>query len=249
VTSLPGTPTDFSAGFEPLDNTQVAHMLDELWGIRGATWDRQGSERDQTLVVSFPEGKGVLKISHPADDPMRLGQLVAVLGYLEDHGDTLPFRVQRVRQTLTGEPIGWGFGRPAHLLDYLEGTPLRHVPLDSSAMAGIGRATRQLEAVLEGFSGDLDREHPWALMSNDLLAQAVDTVEEVDLREGLQRLIHIAQESTIPRAMSLEFFPTHNDGHGDNLLITHGQVSGVLDWGDSVRQPRVANLAVACSYG
>jgi len=248
VTSLPGAPTDFSAGFEPLDDQQVSHMLDQLWGVQGATWERQGSERDQTLVVSWPKGKGVLKISHPADDPARLSQLVAVLGYLEERGDALPFRVQRVRRTVTGELVGLGGGRPAHFLDYLEGTPLRHVPLDTAAMSGVGRATRQLEAVLEGFSGDLDREHPWALMSHELLAEAVDTVEEEALRLGLRRLIDIARETTIPEAMSLEFFASHNDGHGDNLLMANGEVAGVLDWGDAIRQPRVANLAVACSY-
>jgi len=63
-------------------------------------------------------------------------------------------------------------------------------------------------------------------------------------------VIERVSDAVLPRLIALPAPLAHNDLHSDNVLVSSEPfaVTGVLDFGDMTRTPRVADLAVAASY-
>ena len=239
-------PEAFLSSFHPLGDSDVSALLSTSWGLTEATWSAFGSERDDTLHVTCPEGEYVLKVSHPTDNHDRLHRQLSMMSFVGKH--SLPFATQTPVPTVTGGPTAMTNGRLAHLLPYLPGTPIRHSPLDADGVGAVGAAVWHLQKLLADYPDPYDTEHPWALGSVAGVAEHLDAVSPEAVREGCERILEHVATDTLPRLASLPPHPTHNDAHTDNVLVEGGAVVGIVDWGDSVAQPWVADLAVAASY-
>jgi hydroxylysine kinase len=160
----------------------------------------------------------------------------------------LPFAIQTPVPTISGNTTASVGGRLAHLLPFLRGTPIRHSPHTAEGLANIGAAVWQLQEHMATYPDPYDTEHPWALGSLGTVLQKLDAVTPDNVRQGCERILTHMVEATLPRLASLPTQPTHNDAHTDNVLVDGQTVVGIVDWGDSITQPRVADLAVAASY-
>lgn len=239
-------PEAFSARFSQLDPEFLTEALGTFWGITEFTYSAFGSERDDTLKISSRDGDYVVKIAHPQDDGDRIQRQLSLMRFVaEGH---LPFATQAPIATLSGENIALIEGRIAHLLPFLPGMPIRHQPLDEEGVLGVGRAVWKLQQRMVAYPDSYDTEHPWALPSLGFAVSRLDNVEPGHIRQGCEKIIYKAIDSTLPRIRKLPHHPTHNDAHTDNVLVAGQTVVGLVDWGDSVSQPHVADLAVAASY-
>lgn len=239
-------PEAFLFSFDRLADEHVRSLLHDSWGLIDATWSAFGSERDDTLHVSCASGEFVLKVAHPLDDPDRLHRQLSLMEFVGKA--PLPFATQTPVPTSSGDITARINGRLAHLLPFLPGTPIRCSPQHSQGLANIGAAVWQLHEHMATYPEPYDTEHPWALGSLGTVLQKVDAVTSDNVRQGCERILtHVAQ-ATLPRLAELPDQPTHNDAHTDNVLVDGQKVVGIVDWGDSITQPRVADLAVAASY-
>jgi hydroxylysine kinase len=239
-------PEVFLSSFDPLGDEHVRSLLHDSWGLTDVTWSAFGSERDDTLHVICASGEFVLKVAHPLDDPGRLHRQLSLMEFVVRA--PLPFATQTPIPTTSGEKTSAIGGRLAHLLPFLPGTPIRHSPQQRDGLANIGAAVWQMQEHMATYLEPYDTEHPWALMSLDTVVERLDAVSADDIRQGCERILTHVIQATLPRLASLPAQPTHNDSHTDNVLVDGHTVVGIVDWGDSIAQPRVADLAVAASY-
>ena len=239
-------PEAFLSSFDRLADEHVRSLLHDSWGLIDATWSAFGSERDDTLHVSCASGEFVLKVAHPLDDPDRLHRQLSLMEFVEKA--PLPFATQTPVPTSSGDITARINGRLAHLLPFLPGTPIRRSPQHSQGLANIGAAVWQLQQQMAPYPESYDTEHPWALMSLDTVVGKLDAVSPDNIRRGCELILGHVISVTLPRLDSLPTQPTHNDSHTDNVLVDGQTVVGIVDWGDSISQPRVADLAVAASY-
>lgn len=239
-------PEAFSAPFSSLTDEDVQSLLAEAWGLEGATWSSFGSERDDTLRVTAGEDEFVLKVAHPADDPARLHRQIDLMNHVGRH--RLPFATQTTVMTRAGHTTASISGRIAHLLPFLPGTPIRLSPQGPEGLLAIGAAVFSLQEAMTDYPHPHDTQHPWALGSLERALRSVEFVSPDSLREGCRRILTAAISHTLPPLQSLPAQPTHNDAHTDNVLVDGERVVAIVDWGDSITQPRIADLAVAASY-
>lgn len=239
-------PEAFLSSFDPLGDEHVGDLLDDFWNIADARWSAFGSERDDTLHVESPRGEFVLKVAHPLDDPDRFHRQLSLMEFVGKA--SLPFATQTPVPTISGDTTASINGRLAHLLPFLRGTPIRHSPQTAEGLANIGAAVWQLQEHLATYPEPYDTEHPWALMSLDTVLEKLDAVSPDTIRKGCERVLTHVVKETLPGLAELPAQPTHNDAHTDNVLVDGQTVVGIVDWGDSITQPRVADLAVAASY-
>jgi hydroxylysine kinase len=239
-------PEAFLSSFDPLGDKHVRSLVYDSWGLVDVTWSAFGSERDDTLHVVSPRGEFVLKVAHPLDDPDRLHRQLSLMEFVGKA--SLPFATQSPVPTTSGDTTASINGRLAHLLPFLRGAPIRHSPQTAEGLANIGAAVWQLQEHMATYPEPYDTKHPWALMSLISVLEKLDAVSPDHVRQGCERILTHVTQATLPRLAELPAQPTHNDAHTDNVLVGGQTVVGVVDWGDSVTQPRVADVAVAASY-
>lgn len=219
--------------FEHLDPAIVAGALREHWGI-DAELERLDTERDDT----FRAGDMLIKIAHPADDPVLIDMQSAALAHVAAVDPGIP--VQRV----VGPSVEIA-GRVARVLTWLDGDLVEDHELPDEFYEDAGRMLGRLNEALAGF------EHPGA---NRALAWDIPRLP--DLRPHVTDPLHLEvldrfAAETVPALAALPHQVIHNDGHPGNLLVdpsAPGRLAGILDFGDAVYSPRVSNLAVSLTY-
>lgn len=148
-------------------------------------------------------------------------------------------------------------GAPAvvQLSDWLDGPPLCAVDVDAEVCRQVGATAAAVsEALRRVPAPPVVVTHPWELTrTSECLRRALPGVADRHVR----RLgADVAAEFETVLAPLLAHAPqviVHHDMHDSNLLVGHDadgtpKVTGVLDFGDMVAGPRVAELAVAGAY-
>ena len=194
----------------------------------------------------------MLKLHHPGSDPDELDlQDEALLHIAAQPGAppaprplrALDDRVRCPRDTRDGV-------RTARLLTWLEGRPWRDAgPHDEAQMAGLGGHVASVDRALAGFSHQaMDRDLLWNLTAAPRVAEWSSLVEPRK-RPSVVTVLERYEAVVAPRLAALPHQVIHNDANELNVLVDgQGGVSGLIDYGDVVRSPRVCGLAVAAAY-
>jgi len=225
---------EFDAPFEPLDEGGARVILESEWGLVPEKLTRLDTERDDSFRVETGGADYLLKLAHPADDPLYVNLQTAALSFAADESG-LP--LQRLLLTAEGEIEPIVDGRVARLLTWLPGEPDQPI-----APRLVGLTLGRLNDALSTF------DHPAA--HRDL----VWDVARLDLIRDLQERFpndEVAEVFALWDALDLTNLPRqviHNDFHPGNVLTDGSQITGILDFGDVVHTARVVDLAVALSY-
>lgn len=62
------SPLQLTAAFSPLSDAAAASLLAQHYGLDAARMTRLATERDDTFVVTTPQGRLVAKFAHPLDE-------------------------------------------------------------------------------------------------------------------------------------------------------------------------------------
>lgn len=252
--SLPTEPFDFlAAGELPAPCLAVDEAATLLAALGGhGQLSRLGSQQDQNLLVSGPDGpSAVLKLANPSfpeQDTLAQDAAAALVAA------TCPdLRVSTVLET---------GGRPMRaVLDTSEGPILarllRHLPggtfvergwLAPSVAARMGMIAAQVSRSLADFSHPgLERRLQWDLRESlgvvELLADWLGPERERVLRASSSAW------AAVQAAGELAVQPGHFDLTDDNLVCAVGGrlPDGIIDFGDVSRSWRVAELAITVS--
>ena len=142
----------------------------------------------------------------------------------------------------------------ARLLNYIEGVPLRDFrPHADDLLADIGSQLGRLSAALQTFQHSEKRlDYRWHI--GNLPAVAAHARDLPPAKKALlDHFLRLIERELQPALPSLRHSFTYNDPNDSNILVrAQGaetpRVVGLIDFGDMVYGPAVADLAVALAY-
>jgi Ser/Thr protein kinase RdoA (MazF antagonist) len=252
------SPLPLTAPFTALHANEAAQVLVGTHGLDITRIERLATERDDTFLVQTAHTQVVAKFAHPLDDARVVHDQVTVLDALAREHPDLP--VQRIVPATDGALVtavidGARQSRLLRVLTYLDGEPLGTAPRSLAAMGVLGALHAHLATAIAAI-GDATEPTlqgaptPWNLVRVEQYGPMCDHIADDDLRRAARAVINEAQDALLPAARALPALLAHNDLHGDNVLVRSEPfaITGVLDFGDMTRTPRVADLAVAASY-
>lgn len=220
-----------------------------LFGVEGHATALE-SERDRNFLIEGSEGAFALKFGHPAEGSQILEMQAAALDHIAITDPNLP--VPRNRMTLAGPSVAeepfHGVLIPVRMLEFIDGTPLGQGVSSPALRDHITALMARLQHSLRGFF------HPaagrvllWDLSHLSALRSKLHHLEES--RRPLNELWLDRFDALIaPRLPCLRAQVIHNDFNPENLLAEGEHITGIIDFGDMVHGPLVADLAVAIGY-
>jgi len=233
--SNPAVPADAAAAF-----------LSARFGVEGAL-QSLSSERDQNYLVRGPAGADhVLKIANANEDIRILELQNAALELLAATDAGLP--VPRLRRSLAGRPIeileqaGSRYG--VRLLTALPGLPLSRLPNSPRLRGAAGRSAGRLDCALGKLSSDVAHPLLWDMRNAPAVRRFVALAGEA--RRLLDRVFDNV-EARLPQLAALPAQWIHNDLNSNNLLAAGpdaAELSGIIDFGDLIRAPRIVEVAI-----
>ena len=237
------------AAFTRVDAAEVATILDENWGLHPTAVSRIDTERDDTFIVEVSDTSFLLKVAHPDDDPLDIDLQSAAMAHVLTRDPALP--VQQVIETERGGSSALSHGRIARLHTFLHGALLNDVGATTGQLQSGGRMLGRLTRALHDFEHPAaDRFLPWDLQHVDEFDALLPLVD-AEKRPPLERVLDHLRSETLPALRHTRRQIVHNDFHGGNLIADPGSpefITGILDFGDTVRSYLAADLAVAMSY-
>ncbi len=231
----------------------AAALLAEHYGLSG-TLSPLASERDQNFKVETAEGTFILKIVNAAEPEVESDFQTALLAHLGANAGDLP--VPHIRPALSGASLASTIGphgarHRIRLVSWVEGRPLAETERSDAALHALGRMLGRFDAALKGFMHpgalrDLDWDIRHAGRSAGRLQHVAAAEDRALLERFLTRFAAIA-----PRLAMLRAAVIHNDANDWNVLVDNGdadRISGLIDFGDALHAPVIAEVAIAAAY-
>jgi 4-aminobutyrate aminotransferase-like enzyme/Ser/Thr protein kinase RdoA (MazF antagonist) len=112
----------------------------------------------------------------------------------------------------------------------------------------LGGVLGRLDRALADFDHPLaGRTHAWDLARAGQHRGKVPLVDDPARRRILDRAFHL-HASAAPALAALPHSVIHGDANDENVLVEAGRITGLVDFGDSLRNPTVCELAIALAY-
>lgn len=228
--------------------------LAEGYGLHGAL-EPLGGERDRNFCLTrAQDGRHFLvKVAHAAEDPAVTEFQTCALLHLEVSDPSLPVpRVQRTRVGGHGlwHDTGADGACQLRVLSFVPGTPLTRAVPDPVQCRELGGFVVRLDQALQGFSHPLDgRRLLWDLREAGCYARLLPLVEDTEQHDLAADALHRFDAQAAPVLAALPTQVIHNDLNPHNILSAEPwRLTGVIDFGDILRAPRLQEVATACAY-
>lgn len=231
----------------------AAGLLAEHYGLSG-TLSPLASERDQNFKVETPAGTFILKIVNAAEPQVESDFQTALLAHIDTHAGDLP--VPHIRPTVTGASLARttganGVSHRIRLVSWVDGQPLAETDRSDAALESLGRMLGRFDAALKGFMhpGAL-RDLNWDIRKAGRSAERLHHVAAAEDRALLERFL-ARFASVAPRLATLRAAVIHNDANDWNVLVDpadQDRISGLIDFGDALHAPLIAEVAIASAY-
>ncbi len=210
------------------------------------------SERDQNFRLRGADGRDwVLKIANPAEDPAILDLQTQALLHIAKADPELG--VPRIKSTTDGalfQHIEGSDGRRfiARVLSYLPGQLLDDVAPHPALARNVGATTARLARALRDFSHPASRhELLWDLTQAPGLRTRTHHIGDPQHRRVVEEVFDHFDAEVLPKLLKLRAQIIHNDVSGLNTLVDGDRVTGVIDFGDLIHAPLIADIAVPIS--
>ncbi len=231
----------------------AAALLRTHFGIDG-TLAPLDSERDQNFHVEAGATAFTLKIVNAAEPPAAMAFQTALLRHVAASAPELP--LPRVVPALDGADVATAIGPAgeAHALrvvTYLAGTPMARVAATPALVHQLGRTLGRLDVALQSFGHPgAFRAFDWHVAETPRARLRVAAVRDDGRRTLIGGVLDRFDARVAPALPHLRHSVIHNDANDWNVLVDEAgrAVSGLIDVGDAVFAPTVADLAVAAAY-
>lgn len=257
--SLP-FPIDPLATRPRVEPDEAAALAAAQWGIAARPAPLPGERDANFLLVDDKARRFVLKISSATERRQHLLLQHRLIRWVRDQDPEL--RLPELVLTRTGDAVATSrFGGRAHrvrLFRYVEGVPLssfRRRP--RTLLESIGGLAGRVQRSLQGFEDpELDvQEIPWAPRHAASVIAAATAVLDGDDSDAAYRRAADSVRESLDSLLALPAGPLHNDANDDNVLLAAGAPEtattedlALLDFGDSLRGPRICEAATAALY-
>jgi 4-aminobutyrate aminotransferase-like enzyme/Ser/Thr protein kinase RdoA (MazF antagonist) len=230
-------------------------LLTEHYGLDGSL-SPLDSERDQNFKVTANNGGVyILKIVNAGEPLVESDFQTALLSHVGEYAPDLP--IPHIRPTISGASLGettsaHGVRHLLRLVGWLPGTPLAQSARSPQALTSLGGLLGRFDAALKGFM------HPGALRDLDWnirnAGRSVDRLHHIagaDDRALLERFLTRFETVVEPKLPKLRSAVIHNDANDWNVLVAnddHDRIAGLIDLGDALYAPVIAEVAIAAAY-
>lgn len=236
------------------DEGAAARFVADAYGLEGEC-SRLAGERDLNFRFDGNDGaRRLLKIWNHTQDPAVIDFQMGALAHIRVSDDAIP--APSAINSRDGRPTSVavstdGTRHPACLLSWLDGRFAREAPAASGARASMGHWLARLDRALADYRHPAEnRVMIWDLARADRLASLLPAVTPAPIRRLAEAQLQRFEAHTRPVLDTLRRQTVHGDFNLDNVLTTddHEQVSGIIDFGDSLRTPLICELGIACAY-
>jgi len=246
------------SGEVTVQRDRLVAAVQRAYGLPDGPVRSYAGEHDVNLRHPGPDGADVLiKVSPPGTSQVALAWQQRVLDHLQEHQREtggLGFEVPRVLRTGDGDSLLTIDEHQVRVLTWVPGALLSDLPEAAGALlADMGRTSAVLTAALEPLEAPPGlAPHAWMAEHGEAsLERALERMPgsaQVDLVRGVLEFHrrYAAGFAGLPRST------VHQDLNDHNLLVepdAPDRVRGVIDFNDAVHTIRVADVAIAASYG
>ncbi|GLS33580.1 Ser/Thr protein kinase RdoA involved in Cpx stress response, MazF antagonist [Mesorhizobium albiziae] len=213
------------------------------------------SERDQNFRLSTDKDEWILKIVNASEPAGESEFQTALLEHLARIAPGLT--VPRLQKTLRDMPLAHATGAAGEdhalrLVSWLPGQPLAETQRTLEQAESLGAALGRLDRALQGFihPGAL-RSFDWDIRRGGDARARLHHIHDADDRALLVRMLDHFDAAVAPRLSGLRAQVIHNDANDWNVLVDpddEQRVTGLIDFGDALYSPLIAEVAVACAY-
>ena len=212
------------------------------------------SERDQNCLLVTPnDERFVLKIANAAEDPVVTDFQVRALLHIEARG--CPIATPRIVPTQDREVSvkmsDGGTKHVARVVTFIPGETVAEQLLDEQIAYAMGVALAEIHGALAGFAHAGDCQPLlWDMQRAPELRPLLQHVTDAGLRAAVSDCIDEFEAQSLPYLQSSRRQVIHGDLNPGNVLLAgdNASIAGVIDFGDMVRAPIIADLAIAASY-
>ena len=240
----------------PFSPDEARAIAEARYGIRPAAIRELPSELDRNFLLHTKAGEGyVLKIAHSSVSESALDLQNKTLRHLGETLDVIPEVIAaRDGTDIVRVSNDGGDTYRARLLRYIKGVPLSDFrPHSHELLADIGRRLGLLSARMQCFKHSEKRlEYRWNIGNLGAVAGYGQDLPP-DKKALLDYFLGLYEAQVKPALPDLRQSFTYNDPNDTNILVrAEGpeppRVAGLIDFGDMVYGPTVADLAVALAY-
>ncbi|MDM9631652.1 aminotransferase class III-fold pyridoxal phosphate-dependent enzyme [Robiginitalea aurantiaca] len=223
-------------------------FLKEYYGLEVTEIRLLEGYEDKTFRVNAQQGKYVLKVHK---DVRGIKHRMAVESdYVTALAKALPYDFPVPIRSLNGNLLEHYNETSIRLLPFLEGeflAEVRHTNLLIESlgtfMGSVARVGMNLQTDALPLSSDA-----WDLKHLPIHKQNSSAVANAKDRALINYFLLQYEQVVEPKRYSLRKCLIHNDFNDWNLLIQHGKISGVIDFGDMCHSWLINDLAVALPY-
>jgi Ser/Thr protein kinase RdoA (MazF antagonist) len=240
------------------DAAEAVELLQEHYGL-DATVSVLVSERDQNFRVRTGSGAAyVLKIANAAELAQVTDfQIQALLHVARvTRQNNIPINAPEVLLTVDGKTHinleSSGGTHVARVVSFLAGIPLAERIASPALARNMGAYLAHLGHALTGFS------HPgsaqsllWDMQQALNLRQLLEYVEDENIASATGDALDDFETFALPALAGMRSQIVHSDFNADNVLVEAtdpDKVAGVIDFGDMLHAPLVADVAIGASY-
>jgi len=233
---------------------QASALLVQHFGLKGLLAPLD-SERDQNFKVTADGATYILKIVNAAEPEIESDFQTTLLRHLGECAGHIP--VPHLRPTLSGASLAEatgsrGLAHRLRLVSWLPGLPLAQSRRSDAALQSLGQILGRFDAALKGFMhpGAL-RDLDWDIRRSGRSADRLHHIADAGDRALLERFISRFEEQVAPRLPMLRAGVMHNDANDWNVLVDegdHDRIAGIIDFGDALYTPVIAEVAIAAAY-
>ncbi len=234
----------------------VRPVLRQFWGLDGEVALLEG-EYDANYRLDSGDGRFLLKVMRPDCQPDFVHMQIGAIERLRSAEPFLPVPgvvLGRSGEALVDFEDKTGARRIAWMQEWLPGKRLTEIqPRSTALLAALGRVAGRVTSGLESFDHPLlVRRLKWNPLQSDWIERHVSSIA-IPNRRGLICSVLNDFRAIEKRFRALPTQAIQNDMNDCNLLVTDGPddipvFSGILDFGDMCRAPRVCELATAAAY-
>ncbi|NQV87032.1 MAG: phosphotransferase [Woeseiaceae bacterium] len=230
----------------------VADAVAMQYGLLG-DYTQLVSERDQNFRLTTADGKRfVVKATSLVQDPLVTEFQVAALVHLEKLGQ---IGVPRIVRTLSGNECGEILAEDGskiclRVVTFLAGLLLDDCIATPEIATGLGRRLAELDIALLDFAHAGDSQLLlWDTQRAAELRGLLVHVDDTFIRTHLESVLNDFDRHVKPVLAGLPRQVIHNDVHSENILVDeHGDIAGIIDFGDMLQAPRVQDVSTAAAY-
>jgi 4-aminobutyrate aminotransferase-like enzyme/Ser/Thr protein kinase RdoA (MazF antagonist) len=138
----------------------------------------------------------------------------------------------------------------ARLFEFVSGTPWFVAGRPSSdQFRDLGEVLAAVDVALADCEiAEARRTHPWDLTRAAQHREKIGLIQDLDQRRIVEWMFHLYAACALPRLSELPQGIIHADVNDENILVQDGRISGLLDFGDSLYNPTISDLAIAMAY-